>query len=129
MKTQLRSDASPRGFTFIELIIVITIVGLLVGIAIPRAIQARDSARMISASNDLKQTRNAKDQWALDQKKTNGTVIADMTVLNGYLKDGRVRGAMKGPSTPNAVGTPTEANLPEGHSPGTYASAGVIPAP
>jgi len=128
MKTQLRSEASPGGFTFIELVIVITIVGLLVGIAIPRAMQARDSARMNSNSKNLKQG-NAKDQWALGQKKTNGTVIAEMTVLNGNLKDGRVQGAMKEPCAPNAVGTPTEANLPEGHSPGTYASAGAMPAP
>jgi len=71
MKTHLRSKTRPAGFTFLELIIVIA-----------------TGARMNSIYSNLRQIKDAKDQWALDQKKTNGTVIAEMTVLHGYLKRG-----------------------------------------
>jgi len=32
----------------------------------------------------LRQIEHAKEQWALDQKKTNGTGIAGINVLSGY---------------------------------------------
>src|SRR5947209_860942 len=95
MKTKFSSQTRCAGFTFIEIIIVVTIVGLLVAIAIPKSFQARDTARLNTIYNNLRQIENAKDQWALDQQKTNGTVVADVSVLSGYLKDGRVRDVMK----------------------------------
>src|SRR5438067_7321715 len=112
MKMKLSSRTQPSGFTFIELVIVITIVGLLAGIAIPKSIQARDNARLSSIYNNLKQIEYAKEQWALDHGKTNGAAVADMSVLSGYFKDGRVRDVMRETYAPNPVGIPAEASLP-----------------
>ena len=64
MKKKFSSKTRRGGFTFIELVIVITIIGLLAAIAIPKSIQARDNARLGSIYNNLEQIEYAKEQWA-----------------------------------------------------------------
>jgi prepilin-type N-terminal cleavage/methylation domain-containing protein len=126
---KFNSQTRRSGFTFIEIIIVTTIIGLLVAIAIPKGMQARDTARLSCIYNNLSQIEHAKEQWALDQKKTNGTVVTDMSVLSAYLKDGRVRDVMKETYVPNNVGTPAQADLPIGQPLGPYGPGAVIPTP
>ena len=117
------------GFTFIELIIVITIIGLLAGIAIPKSLQARDTARLNTIYHNLREIENAKDQWALETHSTNGAPIADINVLNPYFRDGGVRDVMRETYVPNAVGTRAVASLPAGQALGPYAPGTAIPAP
>ena len=49
------SGRSPRGFTLVELLVVITIIGILVSMLIPAASSARESARKLQCSNNVKQ--------------------------------------------------------------------------
>jgi len=129
MKMKCSWKRKRGGFTFIELIIVIAIVGLLVAIAVPKSFQARDNACLNTIYHNLKEIDYANDQWALDNHRTNGTVIADMSVLSAYFKDGYVRDVIRETYLPNPIGTPAIASLPPGQALGPYAPGTTIPSP
>ncbi len=56
------------GFTLVEIMIVVLIIGILLAIAIPNFIQARESARARACIGNLKQIDSAKQQWLMDNK-------------------------------------------------------------
>jgi len=57
-----------KGFTLVEIMIVVLIIGILLAIAIPSFVQARESSRAKACVGNLKQIDSAKQQWAMDQK-------------------------------------------------------------
>ena len=56
------------GFTLIEIMIVVAIIGLLAAIAIPNFVHARTTAQQNACINNLRQIDGAKQDWALENK-------------------------------------------------------------
>jgi len=75
-----------QGFTLVEIMIVVAIIGLLAAIAIPSFMKARTTSQMNACINNLRQIEAAKEQWALEARKNTGAlaVTADVMV---YLKN------------------------------------------
>jgi prepilin-type N-terminal cleavage/methylation domain-containing protein len=62
------------GFTLVEIMIVVAIIGLLATIAIPNFVRARLKAQQSACINNLRQIDGAKQTWALENKASQNTV-------------------------------------------------------
>jgi len=74
------------GFTLVEIMIVVAIVGLLAAIAIPNFVRARNSAQQNACIGNLRQIDGAICQWALENRKgDNDTPTPDD--ISPYIKN------------------------------------------
>ena len=64
-----------KGFTLVEIMIVVAIIGLLAAIAIPSFMRARTTSQANACINNLRQIEAAKDQYALENSLANGAEI------------------------------------------------------
>ena len=74
------------GFTLVEIMIVVAIIGLLASIAIPNFVKARATSQANSCINNLRQINAAADEFALETKKTTGSSITFPDDLTPYIK-------------------------------------------
>src|SRR6187455_2122793 len=80
------------GFTLVEIMIVVAIIGLLAAIAIPNFVKARTTAQKNSCINNLRQIDGAKEQWALETRQADGAATTgNEAAINGYIKGGAPR--------------------------------------
>ena len=80
--------ASQRGFTLIEMMIVVAIIAILVSILVPNFIRARAQAQTAACEANLKEIATALELYETDNEKypASGTVNASNTDLQPYLK-------------------------------------------
>jgi len=83
MKTNKTSRKA--GFTLVEIMIVVAIIGLLAAIAIPNFIKARATSQQNACINNLRQIDGAINEWALETGQSNGATPSATTV-SAYIK-------------------------------------------
>jgi prepilin-type N-terminal cleavage/methylation domain-containing protein len=78
------NNSRKAGFTLVEIMIVVAIIGLLAAIAIPNFVRARQTSQTNACINNLRQIDAAKQQWALENGKQAASVPTS-SMLNPYI--------------------------------------------
>jgi len=84
-----RAGNRRRGFTLVEIMIVVAIIALLAAIAVPNFLRARKRSQAAKIMEDLRQIDNATDMYATENNKTSG-MNPTFTDLKAYIKTGTV---------------------------------------
>ena len=80
-----RHFSQRRGFTLVEIMIVVAIIALLAAIAVPGFLRARKRSQATKILNDLRMIDGAVDQYSIETNKKSGDAVA-VTDWTGYLK-------------------------------------------
>lgn len=79
----MRKDRKMRGFTLVELLIVLLILGILIGLAVPRYLASIDKSKETTFCSNVRNVISAMEAWRMDTGTTAYPATAD--VLNGSI--------------------------------------------
>ena len=74
------------GFTLVEIMIVVAIIGLLCAIAVPSFLHARARSQQNACINNLRQIDSAINEWALENGQASGATIPGVATVSAYIQ-------------------------------------------
>lgn len=83
---KMRRLLGKSGFTLVEIMIVVAIIGLLAAIAIPNFMRARTTAQKNACIANLRQMDGAITLWALDERKSATDTVTMGDLVDDYIK-------------------------------------------
>lgn len=102
---RIRSQQS-RAFTLVEMMIVVLVIGILLGIAVPQWLHARENSRSKSCVSNLKRITDAKELFAQEAHKNSGDTCDMSDIWPDYLQGSSAPTCPAGGTyTVDAIGT------------------------
>lgn len=75
-----------NGFTLIEMAIVLLVISILTAIAIPSYMRCRENSKIRVCRSHLRHLQDAKDRWAIENRKTSSDKPTFDDLIPTYLK-------------------------------------------
>lgn len=76
-----------KGFTLVEIMIVVAIIGLLAAIAIPNFVKARQKAQQEACIANLRQIEGASQVWAVDTGASDTATVTMNDLVPNYIRN------------------------------------------
>lgn len=99
-------------FTLIEMLIVLLVIGILMAIAVPQWMSARETSRRSTCLMNIRQVESAKEQYTMEAKLTNGDPVIMDNLWPEYIKGAAAPHCpIAGVYTVGPVGTPSACSI------------------
>lgn len=87
-----------RGFTLVELMTVVMLISMLLALATPNYVKAREAARTRACVSNMKKLESAAQQWAMSTKAAPGTAVTIANLVGTSVANSYIRVAPQCPS-------------------------------